>query len=52
MGGGFGSAVRCRAQMPEAAALVQRTYLILTLLTTFASSFVWGINTIFLLDAG
>jgi MFS family permease len=34
------------------AASVQRTYLLLTLLTTLASSFIWGINTIFLLDAG
>ncbi len=31
---------------------VVRTYLVLTLLTTLASSFIWGINTIFLLDAG
>jgi MFS family permease len=31
---------------------VQRTYLGLTLLSTFASSFIWGINTLFLLDAG
>jgi MFS family permease len=31
---------------------VQRTYLVLTLLQTFASSFIWGINTLFLLDAG
>jgi MFS family permease len=31
---------------------VERTYLALTLLTTLASSFIWGINTIFLLDAG
>src|SRR6266576_38961 len=31
---------------------VERTYLVLTLLTTLASSFIWGINTIFLLDAG
>src|SRR5919106_5255623 len=31
---------------------VERTYLTLTLLTTLASSFIWGINTIFLLDAG
>ncbi|HSB60671.1 MAG TPA: MFS transporter [Vicinamibacteria bacterium] len=28
------------------------TYLTLTLLSTFASSFIWGINTLFLLDAG
>src|SRR4029079_12291420 len=31
---------------------VQRTYLLLTLLNTLASSFIWGINTLFLLDAG
>jgi len=31
---------------------VERTYLVLILLTTLASSFIWGINTIFLLDAG
>ncbi len=31
---------------------MERTYLVLTLLTTLASSFIWGINTIFLLDAG
>ncbi len=31
---------------------VQRTYLTLTLLTTLAASFIWGINTLFLLDAG
>ena len=31
---------------------VERTYLVLTLLTTLASSFIWGINTLFLLDAG
>ncbi|MGH7581261.1 MAG: MFS transporter [Gemmatimonadales bacterium] len=29
-----------------------RTYLLLTLLSTFAASFIWGINTLFLLDAG
>jgi len=28
------------------------TYVVLTLLSTFASSFIWGINTLFLLDAG
>jgi MFS family permease len=28
------------------------TYVTLTLLSTFASSFIWGINTLFLLDAG
>ncbi|MGK2851010.1 MAG: MFS transporter [Candidatus Limnocylindrales bacterium] len=38
--------------MPDAARTVQRTYLALTLLTTLAASFIWGINTLFLLDAG
>lgn len=42
--------------MPEteniAAKNVQRTYLLLTLLSTLAASFIWGINTLFLLDAG
>jgi MFS family permease len=36
----------------DAATQVQRTYLLLTLLTTLAASFIWGINTLFLLDAG
>jgi MFS family permease len=31
---------------------VQRTYLLLLLLHTLAGSFIWGINTLFLLDAG
>jgi MFS family permease len=31
---------------------VQRVYLSLTLLSTLAGSFIWGINTLFLLDAG
>src|SRR5438046_8285247 len=31
---------------------VQRTYLVLLLGNTLAASFIWGINTIFLLDAG
>jgi MFS family permease len=30
---------------------ILRTYVTLTLLSTFASSFIWGINTLFLLDA-
>ena len=38
--------------MTEKARTVQRTYLALTLLTTLAASFIWGINTLFLLDAG
>src|SRR5580765_7012266 len=36
----------------DAARAVERTYLTLTLLSTLASSFIWGINTIFLLGAG
>jgi MFS family permease len=36
---------------PQAAS-VRRTYLLLTLLSTLASSFIWGINTLFLLSAG
>jgi MFS family permease len=36
----------------DAARGVQRIYLLLTLLTTLAASFIWGINTLFLLDAG
>ncbi|HYF97194.1 MAG TPA: MFS transporter [Patescibacteria group bacterium] len=31
---------------------VQRTYITLTLLNTLAASLIWGINTLFLLDAG
>ena len=38
--------------MPSEARAVQRTYLALTLLTTLAASFIWGVNTLFLLDAG
>ena len=38
--------------MTTTAGSVQRTYLTLTLLTTFAASFIWGVNTLFLLDAG
>ncbi len=38
--------------MPSAAQTVQRTYLALTLLTVLAASFIWGVNTLFLLDAG
>jgi MFS family permease len=36
----------------DPARVVQRTYLVLTLLTTLAASFIWGVNTLFLLDAG
>jgi MFS family permease len=38
--------------MTDQARRVQRTYLLLTLLSTLAASFIWGINTLFLLDAG
>src|SRR4051794_410882 len=38
--------------MPPNAQSVQRTYLTLTVLTTLSASFIWGINTLFLLDAG
>jgi MFS family permease len=38
--------------MTDPARTVQRTYLVLTLFTTLAASFIWGINTLFLLDAG
>jgi MFS family permease len=37
--------------MPEPRS-IQRTYLVLLLGNTLAASFIWGINTIFLLDAG
>ena len=39
-------------QNGHTAAQVQRVYLLLTLLTTLAASFIWGVNTLFLLDAG
>jgi MFS family permease len=38
--------------MPATPAAIQRTYLVLMLGNTLAASFIWGINTIFLLDAG
>src|SRR3954468_14959868 len=38
--------------MPNPGKQVQRTYLLLTLLSTLSASFIWGINTLFLLDAG
>lgn len=38
--------------MNARAAAVQRTYLLLTLLSTLAASLIWGVNTLFLLDAG
>lgn len=36
----------------DTSASVVRTYLTLTLLSTLATSFIWGVNTLFLLDAG
>jgi MFS family permease len=38
--------------VPAAAAKIQRIYLVLQLLHTLAASLIWGINTLFLLDAG
>ncbi len=38
--------------MNRAAGRIFKTYIALTLLATFAASFIWGINTLFLLDAG
>src|SRR5215203_905646 len=38
--------------MNPAARRIQRTYLVLLLGNTLAASFIWGINTLFLLDAG
>jgi MFS family permease len=38
--------------MTDTSRVVQRTYLVLILLTTLAASFIWGVNTLFLLDAG
>src|SRR2546423_8469442 len=38
--------------MNTASGRIVKTYVTLTLLSTFASSFIWGINTLFLLDAG
>lgn len=38
--------------MNAASRRVQEIYLVLLLLHTLAASFIWGINTLFLLDAG
>jgi MFS family permease len=38
--------------MTHEARRVQRIYLLLTLLSTLSASLIWGINTLFLLDAG
>ena len=37
--------------MPSATS-IQRTYLLLMFGNTLAASFIWGVNTLFLLDAG
>ncbi|MDQ4137260.1 MAG: MFS transporter, partial [Actinomycetota bacterium] len=39
-------------KLPPAAGRIQRIYLVLLLGNTLAASFIWGINTLFLLDAG
>jgi MFS family permease len=36
----------------DPARTVERTYLVLTVVTTLAASFIWGVNTLFLLSAG
>src|SRR5260221_2139111 len=38
--------------MTPTARSFQRTYLLLTVLTTLSASVIWGVNTLFLLDAG
>lgn len=38
--------------MTDGTRRIQRIYLTLTLLSTLSASFIWGINTLFLLDAG
>jgi MFS family permease len=38
--------------MTDGARRIQRIYLLLTLLSTLSASLIWGINTLFLLDAG
>lgn len=40
------------AVMNSGARHIQRVYISLTLLNTLATSFIWGVNTLFLLDAG
>ncbi len=45
-------AVRRKEQVIATPRTIQRTYLTLLLGNTLAASFIWGINTIFLLDAG
>src|SRR5438477_3779110 len=40
------------ASVEMTSARILNTYVALTLLSTLAASFIWGINTLFLLDAG
>jgi MFS family permease len=44
--------VRPRPSSMPTPRTIQRTYLVLMLGNTLAASFIWGVNTIFLLDAG
>jgi MFS family permease len=46
------SATASSSSPPPAAQRILRTYVTLTLFSTFASSTIWGINTLFLLDGG
>jgi MFS family permease len=48
----YGSITLVQRSIVPTARSVQRTYLLLMLGNTLAASFIWGINTIFLLDAG
>ena len=49
---GIGVRRRYNTPMNDLARRIQRTYLTLLLGNTLAASFIWGINTLFLLDAG
>jgi MFS family permease len=50
--GGIAKRLKSAVLVTPEAQRVRRTYIVLTLLSTLASSFIWGINTLFLLDAG
>src|SRR5688500_17757791 len=41
-----------KPSMPISSRRIRRVYLLLTLFHTLAASLIWGINTLFLLDAG
>jgi MFS family permease len=51
-GAGPGVAAGTGARLNAECRKVQRVYLTLELLHTLAASFIWGVNTLFLLDAG